>query len=233
MCFKYFYNDGRLDYKDYADTFVDGRDDGGIDLITTSEDDNQDHLVMIQGKSTTKIGNKQDVVDVFTKMDQTFRDFQDHKTAQYNPRLKRIFKEKMALLEEQAPIYELVLFINANPDEKRRVEINSEYGRIDELGKYQITTIYRNQIIEQIKNVNDPQAFVPEGKIKIAKGDGVIKFGENGLLVNLTALSLKDLYDRFRDKGLFEQNFRYSSGINGLMIASTIHLEVKGNDSSF
>src|SRR5437588_186908 len=94
VCYKYFYNDGRLNYSDCRDCYVDGRSDGGVDVIAVDEDDQQPHLVLIQSKLIPKIGNKQDVVDIFTKMDQTCRDFDDYRTGQYNDRLKRIFKEK-------------------------------------------------------------------------------------------------------------------------------------------
>jgi len=37
VCFKYFYNDGYLSYKDYREIFVDGKNDGGIDLLFVND----------------------------------------------------------------------------------------------------------------------------------------------------------------------------------------------------
>lgn len=209
VCYKYFYNEGKLDYKDYLDCYVDGRNDGGVDVVAIEEDDQQDRLILIQSKLIGKIANKQDVVDIFTKMDQTCKDFREYRTAQYNKRLKRIFKEKLALVEDQIPVFELVLFTSAEPDENRRDEIKRELETIDVLANYQVTVIYGDEIAEQIRSANEPRSFVPEGKIKIAKEHGHIAFGKNGLLVNLSANSLRDLYDRYATSGLFEQNFRY------------------------
>jgi hypothetical protein len=209
LCYKYFYNDGRLDYKDYLDCYVDGRDDGGIDVIAVSDDDQQARLILVQSKFINKISNKQDVVDIFTKMHQTCRDFAEHKTSQYNNRLRKIFREKIAFVEDQIPVYELVLFTSATPDLKRREEIRKDVDSIDELQNYQISIYYGNEILEQIESVNELRSFVAEGKIKIAKKDGFIKYGENGLLVNISANSLKEIYERYSSAGLFEQNFRY------------------------
>jgi DNA-dependent RNA polymerase auxiliary subunit epsilon len=50
---------------------------------------------------------------------------------------------------------------------------------------------------------------VPEDKVRINKHDGILKYGDFGMLVNISSNSLKDLYDKHRNKGLFEQNFRY------------------------
>ena len=120
LCLKYFYNEGQLDYKDYRECYVDGRADGGVDAITIEEDDQEFHLILLQSKYSAEIANKQDVVDIFTKMHQTCRDFFELRTSQYNKRLKRIFKDRLAQLEGEAPIYHLVLFVRAEPGPQRR-----------------------------------------------------------------------------------------------------------------
>jgi len=209
LCFKYFYNSGRLDYKDKNDCFVDGKEDGGIDLITVDESEDQIRLVLIQSKLISDLSNKQDIIDIFTKMDQTFRNFREYKTARYNSRLKRIFKDKFDYVEDQTPIYEFVLFISVSIDSDRKNKIRKAIDDIEELKKYQIRIFYEDEIGKQIKNVKEPKFFVTEGRVKFFRDDGIIECGDNGLLVNISALSIRDLYDQYRDKGLFEQNFRY------------------------
>jgi hypothetical protein len=44
------------------------------------------------------------------------------------------------------------------------------------------------------------------------KESGKIKYKDNGILVNVRASSLKRLYEKYKDAGLFEQNFRYFVG---------------------
>ena len=209
VCYKYFYNNGELAFKDYRDCFVDGKNDGGIDLITVGEEERQDRLILIQSKMVNEISNKQDVIDIFTKIDQTVRDFSEYRTAKYNKRLKQVYKDKYALVEDQIPIIELVLFTTAVVTDSRKEKIKTELEKIDSLKDYQITIVYGDEIEEQIKSSKNALPFVSEGKIHIAKDDGHITFGENGLLVNISANSLKDLYDRYAMSGLFEQNFRY------------------------
>lgn len=208
VCFKFFFNNGRLDNKDYNDCFVDGRDDGGIDVVALDESGDQERLVLIQSKKVSDIA-KQDVVDIFLRMDHTLRDFEGLRTAQYNKRLKRVLKEKLSQVEDRATIWAMVLFTNSEPASKYRQVVTDEIAKVEELGRYETNVYYRDQIVEQITNVRTPRQFVAEGRVRIANDHGAIQYHENGLLVDVSAHSLRDLYDLYRDKGLFEQDFRY------------------------
>jgi len=197
-----------LDTTEFKDCFVDGKNDGGVDLITTNGRDGQNQLVLIQSKYVENIGN-QEIIDVFTKMEQTVNNFLEHRTGGYNARLRRVFKEKKSSLEDEGFDYHFVLFTKFAPDSKRREVIREELDTIDSLKEYQLDIIYGDMLAEQIQNVQEPVRHVKEGRVKYSKNHGVIKYGENGILIDVSANSLRDLYDRYKNHGLFEQNFRY------------------------
>jgi hypothetical protein len=209
VCLKYFYNDGDFDYRDYSETFADGRDDGGIDLITVAESEESLRLILIQSKLITSLSNTQDVIDVFTKIDQTYRDFVDYRRAGYNARLKRILVHAMSEVEDKSPTINLVLFLSTDISEERKEDIERELERIEALQQYDKQVFYRSDIEEQIKNIKDPIYFVAEDKIKIDRPGNMIKYKDHGLLVSVSANSLKDLYCKYKERGLFEQNYRY------------------------
>lgn len=210
VCYKYFYNKGELSHSDYVNIFVDGKDDGGLDLVQAIEDNNDiPNLYLIQSKNVETLSNYNDVIDAVRKMHTTLTDFQEGRTSSYSKKLKQKLKDKIAEVEDQAPIVNLVVFHNAEISDDRIQTINEKIKNEPLFEQYQVTVFDRKDIEAQIKSVQSPQRFVEEAKIKISKKDGVIKNGENGLLVNVLASSIRDLYDRFRDKGLFEQNFRY------------------------
>jgi len=208
VCYKYYYNSGRLDKKDYKGCFADGKDDGGIDIITTEENDDQTRFILIQGKMVSDI-SKQEVVDIFTKIHQTKIDFDTYTTGRLNDRLKRIYKEKLDSVIDKVPLFTFILFTTASPSLDTRIKIRQRLDEIDIKRLYDIQVIYKDEIEKQIENIKEPKRFVAEDKIKISKADGVLKNGDNGILVNIMARSLRDLYDRHKDAGLFEQNFRY------------------------
>lgn len=210
VCLKYFYCQDNFTYTHYKDTYVDGKNDGGIDLVVVNDlDSYSTTLSLIQCKYVSNISNKQDVIDIFTKIQQTYDDFNRNKTSNYNRRLKRILKDKLDYVDDMDNIIEFVLFISVDISEGRKNEINEAIENVAALDDYIVTVNYLDDILDQIQSVNNPKRFVDEGKIQINKKDGVLKYGSNGILVNISANSLRDLYDRYRDKGLFEQNFRY------------------------
>jgi hypothetical protein len=210
VCLKYYFRNGEFAYSDYKDCFVDGKNDGGIDLVEVNDVDHYSStLSLIQGKFIETLANKQDIIDIFNKMIQTYRDFNIGKTARYNTKLKKIFREKLDFISDQDHIVELVLFISIEATPERKEEIRNLIDENSNFTDFIVSVYYLDDIINIIETINHPKRFVPEDKIKISKKDGTLKYGDNGILVNISALSLKNLYEKHKDYGLFEQNFRY------------------------
>ena len=210
ICYKYFYNEGRFDVTDFRNSYTDGANDGGVDLIAVNEGDIYKSLVLIQSKNVKDFSSKDEIKDIFTKMAQTVKDFRNDKVGSYNKNLRRIYREKYDdAVEDENFSIELVLFINTNKSEEYRDEISLHLKKIEELEDFEVSIFYKNEVEQQIKNFENGQRYVREGKVEIYKEHGFIKNGDNGLLVNISALSVRNLYDKYRDEGLFEQNFRY------------------------
>lgn len=210
ICYKYFYNEGRFDVTDFKNSYTDGANDGGVDLIAVNEGDIYKSLVLIQSKNVKNFSSKDEIKDIFTKMAQTVKDFRNDKVGSYNKNLRRIYREKYDdAVEDENFFIELVLFINTNKSEEYRDEISLHLKKIEELEDFELSIFYKNEVEQQIKNFENGQRYVREGRVDIYKEHGFIKNGDNGLLVNISALSVRKLYDKYRDEGLFEQNFRY------------------------
>lgn len=210
LCLKYFYYPDSFSYTNYKECYVDGKSDGGIDLVVINDVDSYSTtLSLVQCKYVSDITNSQDIRDIFTKIEQTYQNFTNNKTSKYNPRLKRILKDKLDYIDDMDNLIEFVLFISVDIVKEKKEEIENSIKAISSLNDYLITIYYLEDIVEQIININEPQRFVPEDKVRINKHDGILKYGDFGMLVNVSSNSLKNLYDKYRNKGLFEQNFRY------------------------
>jgi len=210
VCYSYFYNEGKLDNSDIQSVYTDGPNDGGIDFITTEETESSKNLVLIQSKNVEDFHSKDDIKDIFAKMAQTVKDFEVDTIGSYNANLRRIYRENYDDASDDPNFnIQLVLFIGVdkNDDTKRKIEQHLE--KVEELQDFIKTVHYKNEIEQQIEKVLEPQRYVATGKVKIFKDHGKIKYGDNGLLVDISALALRKLYDQYKDKGLFEQNFRY------------------------
>lgn len=186
---------------------LDGTSDGGIDFVHIVFDSSgQCSLILSQSKNHDQLNNTYDINTDINKMIRTIIDFQNKNDTIYSKKLKEILKNKLDEVEDLSPEINLVIFHNAIISEDRMQRIKNDLN-IDD--SYQVSIFDRNDIEGQIISVQDPHNWVEEAKIKIKKEDGHINFGKNGMLVNVYANSIRDLFDRFRDKGLFEQNFRY------------------------
>ncbi len=210
LAYKYFYNEGRFDKSDFRNSFVDGPNDGGIDLIAVEETDLDKSLVLIQSKNMQDIKSKDDIKDAFTKMAQTVNDFKNEKVGNYNNRLRRIYREKYDDASDDTNFgFKLSLFLGTDKSQEYKDKIQNHINNVESLQDFEILIFYLNEIIQQIESFEDDQRFVSYGKVGIFKDHGAIENGDNGLLVNISAISLRELYDRYKDDGLFEQNFRY------------------------
>jgi hypothetical protein len=210
VAYKYFYNDAKLDKSDFKNAYTDGQNDGGIDLIAVEENDLEKSLVLLQSKNVQGFNSKDDVKDIFNKMAQTVVDFRNEKIGGYNDRLRRIYREKYDDAFDDANFsIKLVLFLGFDKNEDYRSEIYEFLSRVNELEDFEVLIHFKSEIEQQIESYDEERRFVPSGKIRIYKEHGSITNGNNGLLVDISALSLRELYDKYKNNGLFEQNFRY------------------------
>lgn len=209
VCYKYFYNGGEFGNSDFESTFVDGRSDGGIDLIgiNDDEDNQQKSLVLIQSKYGENIDNE-DIKNAFSKMIRTIQAFKIKKTASFNDRLKKIYTDKYDEIKDDNTFsIELVVFLGKSKIDT--LKIKKFLDKNKELENYDCNIYNKDEISQQIKIFEEPKRYVNEGKVKIFNEDGKLQRNKNGLMANISANSLKDLFNQYKNEGLFEQNFRY------------------------
>lgn len=211
VCHKYFYNKGRYDKSDFRSSFVDGTRDGGIDSIAIVEDDTDGKkLILMQSKNHQNIHSKDEIVAAFNKMAETVSNFQNNNYAIYNENLIRIFLEKYQdAYEDNNFSIHLTIFINCEISEEKKEYIRDHIERNENLNDFIINIYYKNVIESEIKKWVAPVQWVDHGKVKIYKDHGTLQYGERGLLVSIKSNSLRELYFRYKNMGLFEQNFRY------------------------
>lgn len=212
VCLKYFFYNGELTYNIVKNSFVDGRSDGGIDFITKYEpDDYNSNLIFAQSKFVEKISNKQDIIDIFTKMKQTVDNFDNNNYAQYNSKLKKNLLVSLEDLKDMQYDRVFILFVGSS----QIPEIDSVYKTIDsisELKDLNIKIYGKCEIEKAIIKIKEGYPFVKEGRINFFKDQGIITYTDNGregILVNISSNSLREIYSKTKDEGLFEQNFRY------------------------
>ena len=200
-----FYYKGNIGKIDIKTGFTDGTGDGGIDFIYTDDE----VMYLIQGKSSENL-TIEDISNVFYKMKNTVENFENESYAQYSKKLKSIYKNAYDGLDNDKNI-EFVLFTNTKLNK-------SIFERIDELkNKKEFSsfdiTIYDKEDINRREVISySDRDLVEEDAIKIFLNNGnkndILAYGENGIIVNVKATSIKSLYEKHSENGLFSYNLR-------------------------
>ena len=69
---------------------------------------------------------------------------------------------------------------------------------------------FRDDIVESIDDIESPKLSVESGILKLLdNGQRLIHGDEKSLVVSISALSLKEIYQKYATKGLFSSNLRY------------------------
>ncbi|MDD6712226.1 MAG: AIPR family protein [Sharpea porci] len=186
--------------------FVDGSRDGGVDYIYS----NEETLYLIQGKSSSTL-TVEDVENALNKMAKTFTKFKDRKYDEFNESVKNALSNAYDDLTDDKNV-ELVLFTKTSFDKTTKKKIN-EISKSDILNKFNISVYDRNDIDLQKAIEEESSDLVEEGQLRLFdnedKNANRLSFGNGkGIIVNICASSLKNLYQQFNKHGLFSYNLR-------------------------
>lgn len=199
-CIDYFYYNKNIGEMDIIEGFVDGSNDGGIDFILNKDD----RMYLIQGKSSEKL-SVDDIKNVFYKISNTIEMFDKNDFDRFSAKLKSAYLNKYDDLDENKNM-ELVLFTNTILDDKMKMDLE-KFKNTDKMSNY-IITIYDNNDIDKKKiMLYQGEEFVAEDSIELCETNNKLEYNE-GLIVNIKASSLKKLFLKHSEKGLFSYNLR-------------------------
>lgn len=200
--FYYKKNIGQIDIKT---GFTDGSNDGGIDFVYSD----YETMYLIQGKSSEKL-TLEDIKNVFFKMIETIKDFDEKNHEDYSQILKSAYINAYDDLSDDKNI-ELVLFTNTIVDENTRNKIH-DLSKNEPFNNYKLTIYDESDINEKEAIIAQNSDLIEEASIEIMlnpdKENNVLAYGENGIIVNVKASSVKQLFEKYSDRGLFSYNLR-------------------------
>lgn len=207
LALQYFYYKEKEIYEvngKIEDHLTNGTNDGGIDLIYY--DDEDEILSLIQCKATNL--SNDDILDELRKMDTTVQAFRNHHTGAYSDKLKRVLQENLDRLPDNGQI-EYHVFYLGNFDSigfERKLK-NSSISELEDIIKISDLSI----INTQVANIQDTTSKVSEFKAKLDKANNVLEYESeknSGVMINISSHSLIEMYNKYKDKGLFDMNIR-------------------------
>lgn len=197
----YFYYNKNIGEQDIRENFVDGSADGGIDYIFNKDD----VMYLVQGKTSEGL-SYEDIRNIFFKMNTTINNFEKMKYDSYSEKLKSTYLNAYDDLSENKNIT-LVLFTKTEFTENLKLKID-ELKKEDFLCNYNVEIYDAKDIEFKVMTISSDKEFIKQDSIKLSGAKNVLKYGENGIIVNIKASSLKRLYAKHYNDGLFSYNLR-------------------------
>ena len=200
-----FYYKGNIGKIDIKTGFTDGTGDGSIDFIYTDDE----VMYLIQGKTSEDL-TIEDISNVFYKMKNTVENFESGEYSQYSKKLKSVYKNVYDSLDDNKNI-ELVLFTNTKLNEEVLKKINKLREK-PEFSSFEIIIHDKGDIERKEILAYSDRDLVEEDAVQIflnkENKNDKLSYGENGIIVNVKATSIKSLYEKHSDSGLFSYNLR-------------------------
>ena len=205
VAYKYIYlsDPEELSFSHYRDIIVDGPNDGGIDAIFSHpEEDNK--LIILQSKYYKEITTKDTLLNAFRKIAATIKDLKNQQTETYKKELRHAWANEY----DEDKVIEVVFLTSADISDSVISNVKSILAKED--APFQIQIYTKIELERIIDNSNNLEPWVKNGYLEIDSKSNTCKCpnNENGIIINVTAKSLKNLYEK-NDFKLFQQNFRY------------------------
>ena len=200
-----FFYKNNIGAMDIRGGFTDGSNDGGIDFIYSDGET----MFLVQGKSTTNL-SIEDIKNLFNKMAETTAAFYNKKYEKYSNALKTAFWNKYDDLSDDKNIA-LVLFTSTLITEKMKREID-KFICSAAMGDYAVAVYDADDIEARRTAIFQQSDLVPKDAVELYTEDeykkNILHYGENGIIVNIKASSLKHLFTKHSSHGLFSYNLR-------------------------
>lgn len=184
---------------------TDGNNDGGIDFVYFDEEETK--IVLGQNKYTNQ--SPVEIAGEIRKIFNTVDDFEKYSTGSYNDKVKNKLQNALDRLTEENEGNIRILFSSINDFDEVS---SSKKVKLDE--NVNIEEIIFNtleKIESKIIQVSDEIEKVNQATLKIDEAKNWLKYKNDemeGMFVNVSSNSIVQIYNQYKDKGLFDLNIR-------------------------
>lgn len=204
-----FYKNPSLSFtdNDIENILVDSQGDGGADTLLTDPNSETSNLIICQAKFYQKI-TFDEVRDAVAKMILFYKSMKRGEYETVNAKVQRRFLTLDAEVGDESKAC-FVFYTSAQKNgirEDRIQKLLQEHG-LDNLS-YEIQLYFADDVVDEIKESESRRPTVESGKIVIDQADNYLEFGDEAVIVNASAFSIKELYARY-STNLLSRNLRY------------------------
>lgn len=196
-----------LNDSDLSEIIVDGQYDGGVDFLLSDPSSETSDLVIGQSKFYEKI-QIDDAISAVNKMFSFYKDMKEGHYESVNKKVQSRFLTLNAEVGEESKIH-FVFTTSANQNGIRKDRITKKIkDYFPDSENMDVTVLFAEDIIESIKELESRRPTVESGKIAIDEANNYLSYGDDAVIVNISAFSLKQLYAQ-HNNNILARNLRY------------------------
>lgn len=214
---------------DLNDMVVDGQNDGGVDILLTDPESENSDLVIGQSKYYTTI-TKDDISDALNKMARFYKNMKIGQYGQVNEEVQRRFLSLNSEQSEDATV-RFVFYTSAPQNRIKTAQILQHFkDQFDDSDKIDVEIFFGKDIKEEIEESESRRPTVERDKLKIDEAGNCLRYGEEAVIINASAFSIKTLYAQYNTQ-LLSKNLRYH--VAGREIDKGINETIQNDPESF
>lgn len=189
------------------ESIVDGTNDGGVDVLLTDPNSDESNLILAQSKYYSTI-SYDDVANAVTKMVRFYQNMIQGNYGEVRENVSRRFLNLNAEVGEESKVI-FILYTSAPKGGIRKDKVEKVFNLLlNNSNKYVLQLFYADDICDEIKEAESRRPTIESGKIKIDFPDNYLKYGDDAVIVNASAFSIKELYAT-HGFNLLSRNLRY------------------------
>ncbi len=110
---------------------------------------------------------------------------------------------------EDVNCYSIKVITNYVPQGNERNEYKRQLNQIFGSDKLNVEIVFGDDLLQVVEENTAPYDYVLEESLDIDDDDNVLKYSDNSFICNISALSLKKLWEKEGRRGLLAMNLRY------------------------
>ena len=196
-----------FDDNDIKETLVDSVRDGGVDALLTDPNSEANNLIICQSKYYENI-TFDEVRDAVAKMILFYKSMERGEYEIVNEAVQRRYLSLRAEIGEESKI--CFVFYTSAPRNRIREDRIKKLLQDHDLDNsiFEIQLYFSDDIVDEIKESESRRPTVETGKITIDEANNALYYGDDAVIVNVSAFSIKELY-AIHSTNLLSRNLRY------------------------
>lgn len=189
------------------ESIVDGRADGGVDILINDPNVETNDLVICQSKFYENI-SYDDVADAIHKMIDFYKNMDNGNYEAVNQTVQKRFLTLNSEIGDESKIV-FVFYTSASKNSIRIDRLNKivkEEFKND--NKFELQVYFAKDLENEIKEAESRRPYVETGELIIDQPDNCLEYQEQAAICNISAYSLKTLY-AIHSTDLLARNLRY------------------------